>query len=67
MTGGSRGIGKAIAKALTLSAIPGVVALDYVAFRLADLDLDTSDLAAWRAQFGARPSLETTLPQIELT
>jgi len=52
---------------LTLSAITGVVALDYVAFRLADLDLDTSDLAAWRAQFGARPSLQTTLPRIELT
>lgn len=50
---------------LTLSAITAVAAADYVAFRLDQLDLDTRALTAWRESLGARPSLDSTLPQLE--
>lgn len=52
---------------LTLSAITAVSAIDYVAFRLGDLNLDISGLSAWRDRLGAHPSLDQTLPQLELS
>lgn len=51
---------------LTLSAITAVAASDYVEFRLENLGLDIAPLAAWRQRLGARTSLDTTLPQLEL-
>lgn len=51
---------------LTLSAITAVAAADYIAFRLGHLDLDTRQLSNWRNELGPRPSLDRTLPQIEL-
>ncbi|MET0251155.1 MAG: glutathione S-transferase N-terminal domain-containing protein [Novosphingobium sp.] len=52
---------------LTLSSITAVCAADYVAFRLADLRLDTGRLSAWRKRLSPSPSLEHTFPQLELT
>jgi glutathione S-transferase len=49
-----------------LAAITAVTAADYLAFRLGDLRLDTTPLAAWRDRIGARSSFDTTLPHLAL-
>ncbi|MEJ5976254.1 glutathione S-transferase [Novosphingobium sp. PS1R-30] len=48
-----------------LGAITAAVAADYVPFRLGQLGLDISGLAAWRESLGARASLEATAPHRE--
>lgn len=51
---------------ITLASITAATAVDYVAFRLSALDLQTPRLSNWRATLGARPSLDTTFPHLEL-
>jgi len=51
---------------ITLSTITAATAADYIAFRLGALELETDALNAWRDTLGARPSLDTTLPEMAL-
>lgn len=53
--------------AFALGAITAVAAIDYIDFRLGDLDLDTSSLSAWRAGLAPRASIESTVPEKALS
>lgn len=51
----------------TLAAITAVCASDYIAFRLGALGLNVGRLSAWRERVGARPSVERSFPELELS
>lgn len=63
---GSAALAREVPAEPTLAGITAAIAFDYAAFRAGHLGLDTSALGAWRERLGARPSLDTTLPQLEL-